>query len=227
MITINLRPGVKRQATRRAAFGDVRTQFASLREGIKEPWLAAAVGSAVLAVLFLGITWAYTASQRALLKPQLAEAHAEHDRYQDFLRQKRREERVRDSILGQIGTIASVDQERYVWPHILDEIASAMPGYTWLTEVRSVGAANSVDHDSTGIGPMVVRIVGRTSDLQNLTNFLRQLEASPWLMNVVPVEAGTVVAGNRALNTFIIQATYVRADSAHVQTVPVLESVVR
>ncbi|MBA2291661.1 MAG: PilN domain-containing protein [Gemmatimonadales bacterium] len=227
MITINLRPGVKRQAARRAAFGDIRTQFTSLREGIKEPWLAAAVGSAVLVVLFLGITWAYTASQRALLKPQLVEARAEHERYLDFIRQKRREERVRDSILGQIGTIASVDEERYVWPHILDEIAGAMPGYTWLTEVRSVGAIAAVDHDSTGIGPVVVRIVGRTSDLQNLTSFLRQLEASPWLMNVVPVEAGTVVEGNRALNTFIIQATYVRADSLQIQTVPVLESVVR
>ena len=57
--------------------------------------------------------------------------------------------------------------------------------------------------------------------------FLRRLEASPWLMNVVPVEAGTVIEGNRAVNTFTIQATYVRADTSIIETVPVLESVVR
>jgi hypothetical protein len=77
------------------------------------------------------------------------------------------------------------------------------------------------------VGPVIVRIIGRTNDLQHYTTFLRQLEASPWLMNVVPVEAGTVVEGNRAINTFTIQATYTRADTSHIQTVPVLESVVR
>ena len=227
MITINLRPGVKRQAARGPAFGDFRAKFAELRTGIKDPWQATAIGVSVLVLLFLAGAWAQTATQTARLKPDLEEARAEHQRYSDFITQKRREERVRDSILVQIGTISNVDQQRYVWPHILDEIAAAVPEFTWLTEVRSVGSSGVAADDSTAVGPVIVRIVGRTSDLQHYTTFLRQLESSPWLANVLPVEASTVVEGNRALNAFTIQATYVRADSANIQTVPVLESVVR
>ena len=227
MITINLRPGVKRQAVRGPAFGDLRARFGELRTGIKDPWLAAAVGSAALVALFLLGTWAVTATKTAKLRPELVETRAEHKRYSDFIRQKRREESVRDSILTQIATISNVDQERYVWPHILDEIAGAVPEFTWLTEVAHVAGSAASDADSLGTGPVTVRIVGRTSDLQNYTTFLRQLEASPWLVNVVPVEARTVVEGNRALNSFTIQATYVRADSSSISTVPVLESVVR
>ncbi|MES2124013.1 MAG: PilN domain-containing protein [Gemmatimonadota bacterium] len=81
--------------------------------------------------------------------------------------------------------------------------------------------------DSTFGGPVNLRIVGRTSDLQNYTAFLRRLEESPWLTNVLPVEAKTVVEDNRALTSFIIQASYNRADSAYIRTVPVIESVVR
>lgn len=226
MITINLRPGVRRQAARGPAFGDFRTRFTQLRGAVKDPWQATAIGAAALVVLFLGVTWAHTATQSARLRPQLEETRAEHTRYQDFLQQKRREERVRDSILSQIATISTVDQQRYVWPHILDEIAGAVPEFTWLTEVRSVGGAVGVDSLSVD-APVLVRILGRTNDLQHYTTFLRQLEASPWLMNVVPVEAGTVIEGNRAVNTFTIQATYVRADTTNIETVPVLESVVR
>lgn len=227
MITINLRPGVKRNVQRGSAFGDFRTRMLDLRKNVREPWLAVAVGAWTFALLFLAFTWVRTATQLSSLEPKLEETKAEHRRYRDFIRQKRREERIRDSILVQIATIAAVDQERYVWPHLLDDIASALPEFTWLTEVSSIGGSAATASDSMAVPPVVVRIVGRTADLQHYTTFLRRLEASPWMMNVVPVEAKTIVEGNRALNSFTIQATYSRADSSRIRTVPVLESVVR
>ncbi len=227
MITINLRPGVKRQVQRGTAFADLRTRVLELRKNVREPWLAVAVGAWVLALLFLGFTWVRTSTQLASLEPKLEETKAEHRRYRDFVRQKRREERIRDSILVQIATIAAVDQERYVWPHLLDDIAAAVPDFTWLTEVSSIGGSAAATADSLAPPPVVVRIVGRTGDLQHYTTFLRRLESSPWMTNVVPVEAKTIVEGNRALNSFTIQATYSRADSSRIRTVPVLESVVR
>ena len=32
-------------------------------------------------------------------------------------------------------TIRSVDSDRYVWPHLLDEVTRALPPYTWLVDM--------------------------------------------------------------------------------------------
>lgn len=230
MITINLRPGARRQAQRGPAFAGLGAQFKTITSKVKEPWLAAALIAWAGVILFLGFVYISTATKLSKLEPQLETARTEYARYQDFVKQKRREENVRDSILAQIGTLTGIDQERYTWPHILDDIGSALPDFTWLTEVSMLPAPAAVAADGAATGaaaPVNLRIVGRTSDLQNYTAFLRRLEESPWLNNVLAVEAKTVVEGNRALTAFIIQASYARADSAYIRTVPVIESVVR
>lgn len=232
MIEINLKPGAKRSAAKRGpAFAGLKTQLADLTSGVKDPWAMAAGIACVVVTLGLGGLFLRTGSQRAALEPQIEEARVEQARYQGFLREKRRAEAVRDSILTQIGTIASVDGNRYVWPHILDEVQSSLPEMTWLIELAQIGGGTMTTVDAatgeSGIATQpVIRITGRTGDLQRYTAFLRQLEASPWIENVLPVQAKTIVDGNRALTEFIIQATFSQADSSYVRTVPILESVV-
>jgi Tfp pilus assembly protein PilN len=232
MIEINLKPGAKRSAAKRGpAFAGLKSQFAELTSGVKDPWAIAAGVACVVVALGLGGLFLRTSSQRAALEPQIEEARAEQARYQGFLREKRRAEAVRDSILTQIGTIASVDRNRYIWPHILDEVQSALPEMTWLLQLAQIGGGTMTTVDAatgeSGISTQpVIRITGRTGDLQRYTAFLRQLEASPWIENVLPVQAKTIVDGNRALTEFIIQATFSQADSSYVRTVPILESVV-
>ena len=231
MITINLRPGAQRKAKKGGLmFGGLGASLKGLTSRVKEPWLAAALIAWAGVLAFFAFIFITTAAKQSKLEPKLDAARTEYARYQDFVKQKRHEESVRDSILAQIGTITGVDQQRYTWPHILDDIGSAVPDFTWLTEVSilpatiAITAADSLDSAPESVN---LRIVGRTSDLQNYTAFLRRLEESPWLINVLPVEAKTVVEGNRALTAFTIQASYVRADSSHIRTVPVIESVVR
>ena len=226
MITINLRPGARRRAQRGPAFAGAGTRIKGLFSKVKEPWLATAVITWVAVLGFFGFVYVTSAVRLSKLEPQLEAARTEYSRYQDFVIQKRRQENVRDSILAQIGTITGVDQERYTWPHILDDIGGALPDFTWLTEVAMLPAGAVADSGGAAM-PVTFRIVGRTSDLQNYTAFLRRLEESPWLANVLPVEAKTVVEGNRALTSFIIQASFSRADAAHIRTVPIIESVVR
>jgi Tfp pilus assembly protein PilN len=72
---------------------------------------------------------------------------------------------------------------------------------------------------------MGFRVEGRTVDIQAYTRFLRQLEASPWIQNVTPVSAQTVVEQERPVTAFVIRAEYRRADSAYIRTVPLSESV--
>jgi Tfp pilus assembly protein PilN len=224
MITINLRPGAKRSVERGSPFAGLADQFKGLTGAIKEPWQIAAVVAWVAVIGGLGFFFWQTGSQLGDLEPQLVEARSEQQVYQGFVRQKRQEERIRDSILAQIGTISAVDGERLIWPHILDEVSYALPDNTWLTSVSDIATAPGFDEQ--GPAAPSVRIAGMTGDLANYTTFLRRLEASAWLENVLPIEAKTVIEGNRALTQFTIQATFSRADSSQVETTPILESVV-
>jgi hypothetical protein len=62
-------------------------------------------------------------------------------------------------------------------------------------------------------------------DIQAYTRFLRQLEASPWITDVTPVSAQTVVEKERPVTAFTIRGTYRAADSAYIKTVPLSQSV--
>ena len=56
----------------------------------------------------------------------------------------------RDSIAQRVAIIQEIDQDRYSWPHLLDEVARALPDYTWLTELTQVGT-----------DPLAIRLVGQ------------------------------------------------------------------
>jgi Tfp pilus assembly protein PilN len=224
MITINLRPGQKRKRPgggKAMALG----QLKDLATRVKDPLLLAAVGVWVLVVGFLG--WAFLSNNRTLngLNPQLEQAQQEQKTFADLMKQKRQAERIRDSLLAQIGTIRTVDGDRYVWPHIMDEVAKAIPPYTWLTDVHFLGSVGPVDSSDTAPKPMQFEMEGRTVDIQAYTRFLRQLEASPWVEQVTPLAAKTVIEKERPVTSFTIRANFRRADSAYIRTVPLTQSV--
>ena len=129
--------------------------------------------------------------------------------------------------MSQIGVIRTVDGDRYVWPHVMDEVARALPAYTWLTEMSpSAGAVAADSSDSTSkAAPLSFKITGRTVDIQAYTRFLRQLEASPWVQDVTPISAMTVVENERPVTAFTLTATFHKADSAYIRTVALSQSV--
>ena len=150
----------------------------------------------------------------------------EAKRFETLMKQKAKAEQIRDSLQTQIGVIRSVDQDRYVWPHVLDEVAKALPAYTWLNDVSSMGAIPVAEgQDSNAVQGQRFKIVGRTVDYQAFTQFLRQLEASPWVENVQTLRSETVVESARPVTSFQIQADFTQADSAYVRTVPLAQSV--
>src|SRR5206468_11756127 len=40
--------------------------------------------------------------------------------------------------------IRTIDGDRYVWPHLLDQVTKALPPYTWITGVQGLGMAGAV-----------------------------------------------------------------------------------
>jgi Tfp pilus assembly protein PilN len=234
MITVNLRAGSKRSRGGGLSLASGLAWVKGLGSVVKDPLRILAVVAWVGVVGFLGWSFLRTGSQMGDLEPKITQMRAEHKRFQEFLAQKKKEEAVRDSILTQIRTLKDVDGDRYVWPHILDEVARALPTFTWLIDLGPVAApavvataASDTSLAPSAPPPVEVQITGRTVDIQGYTRFMRQLEESPWLGNVTAVSATTVVEQGRAVTAFVLKATFMRPDASQVQTVPVAESVVR
>ena len=235
MITVNLRPGLKRKRAGSPLAG-VLAGVKAFGTKVKDPALLVAVVAWLGVVGWLGYTWLSNTTELRALEPRLEQARAEHKRFQTFLDQKHKQEQIRDSLLTQIITIRSVDGDRYVWPHVLDEVTRALPAYTWLVDMSPVAAppppataaqpkdkkAQPVDSAPKSLS---FQVNGRTVDIQAYTRFLRNLEASPWISDVQPVSAQTIVEQERAVTAFTIRARFKQADSAYIKTVPLSQSV--
>lgn len=224
MIKINLLPGVKRK--RSGSAKDVLLgQLKDMGTRVKDPMLIVAVVAWVLAAGWLAYGFLSNTRKMRDLEPRLEQAKDEHRRYRNLMVEKRRTESIRDSLLAQIGIIRTVDGDRYTWPHVLDEVTKALPAYTWLVTLNSITPAAATDSADTTVPALQFQIEGRTVDIQAYTRFLRQLEASPWITEVTPLNATTVVEQQRAVTAFSIRATFIRADSAYIRTVPMSQSV--
>jgi Tfp pilus assembly protein PilN len=242
MININLRPGKRRKSVGAPFnFKGVLDTFRDFGTRVKDPLLLGAVAAWVCVLGFLGFIYLNNVRQLFSLEPRLEQARSENKRFKTFLADKRRQEKIRDSLLAQITVIRNVDGDRYIWPHLLDEVTKALPAYTWLVDMGSAapapapsvapaaappaGTPAAADTAAAPEPELVFNLNGRTVDIQAYTRFLRQLEASPWIHNVTPVSAQTVVEKERPVTAFSIRATYHKADSAYIRTAPFSQSV--
>ncbi len=80
-----------------------------------------------------------------------------------------------DSISALISAIEDLDATRYRWPHILDEVAAALPEGAWITGIAGVAS------DTPGIR---FQVEGQALDNFTLTRFWNALEASFFIREV-------------------------------------------
>src|SRR5881398_3593832 len=236
MIEINLLPGKKKRAAPGAGFKFALPDFGGLIATIKNPWLiAATVTSAVVIVGAVLLFFTQTARLR-VAEARLDAARAEKRRFDAVIAQKRQSERIRDSLVAEINIIRGIDADRYIWPHILDQITKALPPYTWLTGISVAGGGNVAPGspgalpvagsgtDSIGRPQVRIWITGSTVDIQAFTTFLRQLAASPWLTDVTPATTSTVIEADRPVTAFNVAVRFRVADSVYIRTVPLTQS---
>jgi Tfp pilus assembly protein PilN len=231
MIEINLLPGKKKKPSGGAGFKLALPDIQGLLASIKNPWLLTASAASVIVVgggLLLFIT---QSTRLRVLQSRLDAVRVEKRRFDAVIAQKRQSEKIRDSLVAQINIIRGIDADRYIWPHVLDQITKALPPYTWLTGVSAMGGASApgtppaAAADSTGAPVVRVWITGSTVDIQAYTTFLRQLAASPWLTDVTPATSSTVIEADRPVTAFNVSVRYRVADSIYIRTQPVSRSV--
>lgn len=142
MIKVNLLPGAGGKSDGASAL-DFGALVSSATAGIKDKFLIGAIASvslvgAIVVLLFFG----QQSKERTLVERE-RRAVEDSTRFKVVLAAKTKAEATRDSLYQQVAIIKSIDASRYLWPHLLDEISSALPPYTWLTSVTQTSAPPS------------------------------------------------------------------------------------
>ena len=240
MIEINLLPGAGKKARGKGTGPAVAGSVSSAVSRLKDPFLIGAVAAAVVSIL--AIAGLYYQQKAAGLELQTAEQKQVQDstRYAAVLREKKKAETQRDSVMHQLNIIKAIDNNRFVWPHIMEEVSRALPQYTWVTSIKQtsavpiIGVADTASKKSKKARAeaedeppptLTFEIVGNTVDIQALTRFMKLLEASPFIQNVTLQKSDLVMSDSKDVTQFTLNAEYQQPDSTAIRTIPLTLSV--
>ena len=247
MIGINLLPGTGHKA-RRSSGGslpklDIAASIASLRERIRDPWMLGAVGATIAAVAAVGMLYVTQSRREATLSEAEQKAVQDSTRYASVLRERERAEAKRDTVLRSLNLIRAIDDDRFIWPHVMDEVSRALPPYTWIVSLGFSGTGQAQQAVSTIPGAPAavdrkhhvqtviprdsvrIRLIGNTVDIQALTRFMKQLEASPFLEDVQLAKSERAQDHGKEVTQFQLDMLYSRPDAELVRRVPLAVSV--
>jgi Tfp pilus assembly protein PilN len=240
MIEINLLPGAGKKARGKASGPAVAGSLTSAASRLKDPYLIGAVAAAVISIL--AIAGLYYQQQAAGLELQQAEQKQVQDstRYAAVLREKKKAETQRDSVMHQLNIIKAIDNNRFVWPHIMEEVSRALPQYTWVTSIKQTSGVPVIGVSDTSTKKskkaraeaedepppkLTFEIIGNTVDIQALTRFMKLLEASPFIQNVTLQKSDLVAVDQKDVTQFTLNAEYQQPDSTAIRTIPLTLSV--
>lgn len=244
MIEVNLLPGGKKKTKKGG--GAPSINFAAIGAAIsarfKDKWLGAALLTGGLAIAAIAYLYLAQTKRAADLDDKVKKAVADSSRYAQVIRDRNRAQARRDSALIQLNIIKAIDEDRYIWPHVMEEVSRALPIYTWLTVLSLTGVAQGVNPpaaikppppDTSGnvstknrAEPVIprdtvrFRVMGRTVDIQALTRFMRSLEDSPFLGNVLMQRTETVIESGKDVTQFTLEVTFTRPDTLLLRRAP-------
>jgi len=225
MIEINLLPGKKKKT---AGAGLTLPDVAELVKGIRDPLLIGAIAAWAIVLPVIGFIFFTENGKAGALEEEARALSQNAARFESVISEKRRQERLLDSLEIELTAIREIDADRYVWAHILDEVSKALPDFTWLTILEYIPSAQpDVVDAEEGLAespPVTFHVTGRTADIYAYTRFLRNLTNSPWFTNVRAGQTSQILEDERPVQEFSITATFQQADSAFIRIAPLQET---
>jgi Tfp pilus assembly protein PilN len=241
MIQVNLLPGLVKPVDAEPGT-DWRAIASRLRVSIRYPWFVGTAVVSVVAIAAVLLLHLQQQQRRDVLVLRRANAEREANRYARVLGTRRRLHDERDAIGRQLEIIRSIDDNRYAWAHVLDEVSRALPAYTWLTSMEQTSGvpatpataptpaatpARGTKNASRAAVPadtvptstaLTFRIIGQTVDIQALTLFMRQLEGSAFIQQVTLAKSEEVAVDGTTVTQFQLTASYEAPGAARLQT---------
>jgi len=240
MIEINLNPNAGKKKSARRQSVDFGALAGGVTGKLRDKFLITTVLAVIAAGGAAGFLYTSQTARAADLTDRKDRAVKDSIRYANFLKDRHRAQSVRDTLLREVNVIKSLDDDRFIWPHVMDEVSRALPQYTWITNLTFTGSPQGTSNvvvtpkaDKADKGkepkrleteipkdPISVRIVGRTVDIQALTRFMKDLAASPFLENVQLEKSELAIDQGKEVTQFQLTVAYRRPDSTAVNRVP-------
>lgn len=213
MIEVNLLPGGRKRQSRKRSMSLPSFNVKGLPS---DNWVRAALLIGVVALGAIGYFWLTAQRQSEEVDVALEAAVQDSARFADLIERTRRLQARRDSIVERVAVIQEIDQERYIWPHIMDEIARALPDYTWLTQFGEKGR-----------DPLRIMLRGRAGNNYAVTVFMDQLEGSEYFRGVKLISSeqspeSIEGGGQQVVYAFELEMTFEQPPLESLQTVPLL-----
>ncbi|MFQ5689650.1 MAG: PilN domain-containing protein [Gemmatimonadota bacterium] len=206
MITVNLLPEERRSRRDRRRGRDAASGtrgFRTVSVG-RDPWKRG-VWVAGLVVVGGGLTlWLTQRSTAAGLQSRLEAATADSARLADLRAVSDSLAEQRRLVRQRMALIQRLDRNRFAWPHLMDEISRALPELAWLTGLREI----------TPLPDVTVEIRGRAANPLVITDFVRNLQASPYIAEVKIMGTQQEEVEDLAVQGFTLVASYARPEEA-------------
>lgn len=226
LITVNLLPGANKPSALKADV-DVAKLFRSLSGSIRDPLLVGSIAAVVASGGAVGWLFMAQSARAQAVAQRLEGAVNDSARLSAAITAQRRLSAERDSVERNLAIIRSIDETRYSWAHILDEVSRALPAYTWLVSIEQTSKPpRAPEPDSTALAaaagtaigasaspavprqaPLIFKVIGQTIDIQALTLFMRQLEASPYLASVALARSEITIVEGKDVTQFELTAS--------------------
>lgn len=212
MIEVNLLPGGKKRPGKGGGF---KFGLSALKAIPADPFI---IGAVVVGLASVGLAgWWYTDLDRREADLALALEGEREDSidYHDLIEKNNTLQARQDSVAQKVEIIQEIDADRYVWPHVLDEVARALPDFLWITALQQVSVGEFVEF----------RIDGRAGNNIAVTTFMASLEASPFVRSVRLIsseQALEVLPGgdDQVVIVFTLEAAYEQPPFDLLETVP-------
>lgn len=211
MIEVNLLPDSQKSG-RRARQPSAASRLRGISLG-KDPWNVALIVALVIVPLAIVGLWLSQRAEARGLDERLAEASADSTRLADL-------RAVSDSLVARqalirerVALISRLDRGRFVWPHLMDEVGRALPPFAWLTSLEQVAPPPDVS----------VEIQGMAANPLTITEFVRQLEASPYIGEVRILGSQRQELEELAVQSFTLVAGYAQPPDSEA-TAPIVET---
>jgi len=245
MIEINLLPGSGKKARGKSSGIALGGVFSGIIAQVKDPYLMGAAALVILSAVATVGLWGLQQSTSSRLDRELQTAVQDSIRFGLMIKERRKVLAQRDEVLGQLSMIKTIDDNRFTWPHIMDEVSRALPPYTWLTSMAQTSAVPAPPGSEppapaavpgkpaapagvtakaaadTAPQALTFRLIGQTVDIQALTRFMKDLEASPFIQDIQLIKSVTIIVEQREVTEFQLDAAWETPDPSVIRTVPV------
>lgn len=244
MIEINLLPGARRKKAAVNQPIDFKALAGKLTGSVRDRYLVGSLAAVIVGLAATGFLYWSQTRHESQLTERREKAIRDSTRYANFLADRYKSEAIRDTLLRQVNIIRSLDEDRYVWPHVMDELSRALPQYTWLMGIGAAGEPQGKNNVVTApkspedtsakkknkppkrldvaIPKDVIqfKLTGRTVDIQALTRYMKDIEASPFLTVVQFDKSEPTQDNGKEVTQFILTIQFTRPDTMLLRRLP-------